>query len=74
MWPGQLCGGRRAHYFMTSGSVRADDRRNSSTINYILYCEICQYTSKYGFNNEIKVGAYLSGWGSCVMSVELIIC
>ena len=40
MWPGQLCGGRRAHYFMTSGTVRADDRRNASTINYILYVNI----------------------------------
>jgi hypothetical protein len=73
-WPGRLCGGRRVHNLLTSGTVWAYNWRNASTINYILYCEICQYTSKCGFNDEIKVGVYLSGRGSCVMNVEHFIC
>jgi hypothetical protein len=38
-------------------------------INYILYSEICQYTSKCCFNDENEVGTYLSDWGSCVVDI-----
>ena len=43
-------------------------------INYILYCEICQYTSKCGFNDENEVGTYLRGRDSYVVDVGHITC